>query len=216
MTGISLSPKVRRGALVVMDLQNPVSTTIVFQYNPESMTRTLQPQFMESGDSTDFVRLRGAPVETMRLDVEIDATDQLASGDPVAHRLGIHPQLAQLELLLYPKSRLITFNNIQLAAGSLEIIPPAAPLTFLVWGEYRVVPVRITDMSITEEQHDPALNPVRARVGLGLRVLSYNDLPSDGRGYHAFLTHQIAQEALATLRGAGNAANLVPSLNLSL
>jgi hypothetical protein len=203
MTGLTSSPKVRKAALVSVELQNPASTAIVFQYNPESVSRTLQPQFMGdgSGDTQDFVRLRGAPVETMQLEVEIDATDHLASGDAVAHQAGIHPQLAQLEMLLYPKSSLVAFNTQRLMAGSMEILPPAAPMTFLVWGLRRVVPVRLTDLSVTEEQHDPDLNPIRARVSLGLRVLSYNDLPLNGPGYNVFVAHQMAKEAMATMRG---------------
>lgn len=217
MTGLTASPKVRKAALVAMELQNPASTAIVFQYNPESVSRTLQPQFMAegSGDTTDFVRLRGAPIETMRLEVEIDATDHLAEGDPIAHQAGIHPQLAQLEMLLYPKSSLVTWNSERLMAGSMEILPPAAPMTFLVWGMKRVIPVRLTELSVTEEQHDPDLNPIRARVSLGLRVLSYNDLPINGPGYNVFIAHQMAKEALATMRGAVSGASVLGgSVNL--
>jgi len=211
MTGLSSTPKLRKAALVVMDLQNPASTAIVFQYNPETMTRSLQPQFSgESAvDTTDYARVKGAPVETMRLEVEIDATDYLASGDAVSNQVGIHPQLAQLELLLYPKSALIAWNNVQINAGSLEILPPAAPMTFLVWGPRRVIPVRLTEVSVTEEQHDPDLNPIRAKISLGLRVLSYNDLPNGGPGYYAFIAHQVAKEGLATMRGVTSASSVL-------
>jgi hypothetical protein len=211
MTGLPSSPKLRKAALVVMELLDPSSSAIVFQYNPETVTRTLQPQFMAegAGDTTDYARLKGAPVETMRLDIEIDATDYLASGDAVTNEVGIYPQLAQLELLLYPKSALVTWNNIQINAGSLEILPPAAPLTFLVWGMKRVIPVRLTEFSVTEEQHDANLNPIRAKVSLGLRVLSYNDLPNGGPGYYAFIAHQVAKEGLATMRGVVSAAGVL-------
>lgn len=211
MTGLTSSPKLRKAALVVMELQNAASSAIVFQYNPESVTRTLQPQFMTegAGDLTDYARLKGAPVETMRLDVEIDATDDLASGDAISKEVGIHPQLAQLELLLYPKSSLVSWNSAQVNAGSLEILPPAAPLTFLVWGMKRVIPVRLTEFTITEEQHDPDLNPIRAKVNLGLRVLSYNDLPNGGPGYYTFIAHQVAKEGLAMMRGVASAGSVL-------
>ena len=211
MTGLPSSPKLRKAALVVMELQDPSSSAIVFQYNPETVTRTLQPQFMSegAGDTTDYARLKGAPVETMRLEVEIDATDYLASGDVISNEVGIYPQLAQLELLLYPKSSLVSWNNTQINAGSLEILPPAAPMTFLVWGLKRVIPVRLTEFSITEELHDPNLNPIRAKVSLGLRVLSYNDLPNGGPGYYAFIAHQVAKEGLATMRGAAGVASVL-------
>lgn len=208
MTGLTSSPKLRKAALVSMDLQNPVSKAIVFQYNPETLTRSFQPQFMsEGGDATDYVRIKGAPIETMRLEVEIDATDKLGAAEDVAHKVGILPQLAQLELLLYPKSELVAWNTSRLMAGSLEILPPAAPMTFLVWGMKRVIPVRLTELSVTEEQHDPDLNPIRARVSLGLRVLSYNDLPANGPGYNAFFAHQMAKEALATMQGMMSGAS---------
>ena len=217
MTGLSSTPKLRKAALVAMDLQNPSSTAIVFQYNPETVTRSLQPQFAGEGaaDTTDYVRLRGAPIETFRLDVEIDATDDLAAGDPIAQQVGIHPQLAQLELLLYPTSALVTWNNNQINAGSLEILPPAAPLTFLVWGMKRVVPVRLTEFSITEEQHDANLNPIRAKVSLGLRVLSYNDLPNGGPGYYTFIAHQAEKESLAVMRGVIGAATVLGGVRLT-
>jgi hypothetical protein len=211
MTGLSSSPKLRKAALVVMDLQNPVSSAIVFQYNPETMSRSLQPQFTGegAGDTTDYARVKGAPIETMQLEVEIDATDHLAAGDVISDQFGIHPQLAQLELLLYPRSALVAWNNVQINAGSLEILPPAAPMTFLVWGLKRVIPVRLSEFSVKEEQHDANLNPIRAKVSLGLRVLSYNDLPNGGPGYYAFIAHQVAKEGLATMRGAANAAAIL-------
>jgi hypothetical protein len=211
MTGLTSSPKVRKAALVVMDLVDPASTAIVFQYNPENVTRTLQPQNTPegAGDAADFARVRGAPIETVRLEVEIDATDDLADGDGITQQVGIYPQLAQLELLLYPKSTQVALNTGLVMAGSLEILPPAAPLTFLVWGLKRVVPVRLTEFSVTEEAHDPSLNPIRAKVSLTLRVLSYNDLPSGGPGYYAFIAHQVAKEGLAAMRGVISASSVI-------
>jgi len=41
----------------------------------------------------------------------------------------------------------------------------------------RVVPVRVTEFSLTEEAFDPQLNPIRAKLSIGLRVLSVEDLP---------------------------------------
>jgi hypothetical protein len=92
-----------------------------------------------------------------------------------------------------------------LAAGTIEIIPPDAPLTLFIWGAKRILPVRITDFSITEEAHDQALNPIRAKVGLGLRVLSYNDLSITDPGYYIFMAHQIVKE---TLGNAGVTSDL--------
>jgi hypothetical protein len=211
MTGLSSSPKLHKGALVLLDPQNPVSTAIIFQYNPEFVTRRLQSQGVGegAGDNSEFNRVRGAPIETLDLEVEIDATDQLASGDAIAEQVGIYPQLAQLELLLYPKVSQIIMNNAQLSAGSIEIIPPEGPVLLLVWGLKRVVPVRLNGLSIREEQHDPSLNPIRARVGLNLRALSYNDLPAGSAAYNTFIAHQVVKEGLATMRGIVGAAGIL-------
>lgn len=199
------SPRVLKGALVGLDPLNPVASVVVFQYNPETVTRTLQAQAAgEGGARSEAMRLRGAPVETIKMDVEIDATDKLEEGDGLTSSLGIHPQLAALEMLLYPKSALVVANTVLMALGTLEVLPPVGPLTLLVWGLKRVLPVRLTEFSVTEEAYDPGLNPIRARVSLGMRVLSYNDLSLTNPGYSLFVVHQIAKEALAVIGSVGN------------
>jgi hypothetical protein len=199
------SPRIIKGALVGIDLFNPLASVIVFQYNPETVTRTLQAQASgDGGARSEAMRLKGAPIETIKIDVEIDAADQLETGTGTAGILGVHPQLAALEMLLYPGSALVIANTILLAAGMVEIVPPVAPFTLLVWGPKRVLPVRLTEFSITEELHDPSLNPIRAKVSLGLRVLSYNDLSITHPGYYVFLTHHIVKETMATIGSVSN------------
>src|SRR5688572_9267297 len=207
MSSFPGSPHLVKGALVGLDLFNPLASIAVFQYNPDTVTRTLQPQAAgEGGARAEAMRLRGAPVETIKMDVEIDATDQLETAESTATKLGIYPQLSALEMLLYPKSALVIANTVLMALGTLEIVPPIGPFTLLVWGLKRVVPVRLTDLTITEEAHDVALNPIRARAALGLRVLSYNDLSLTNPGYYIFLAHQITKEVFATIGSVGNAA----------
>jgi hypothetical protein len=199
------SPKTIKGAIIGFDLFNPLASVIVFQYNPDTMTRTLRAQGSgEGGARSEAMRLKGAPVETIKIDVEIDATDQLERADTLATTLGIYPQLSALEMLLYPKSALVIANAVLMATGNLEIVPPVAPFTLLVWGLKRVLPVRLTDLSITEEAYDTGLNPIRAKVSLGLRVLSYNDLSLTDPGYYLFLTHQIVKETMATIGSISN------------
>jgi hypothetical protein len=205
MSSFSGSPRVTKGALVGIDLFNPLSSVIVFQYNPDTVTRTLQPQTAGEGAArSEAMRLKGAPVETIKLDVEIDATDQLEKAEGLAVSTGIYPQLSALEMLVYPKSALVIANTVLLALGTLEIVPPIGPFTVLIWGLKRVVPVRLTEFSITEEAHDVSLNPIRAKVSLGLRVLSYNDLSITNPGYWVFLTHQIVKETMATIGSVSN------------
>jgi len=205
MTGFPGSPRTVRGALVGVDPMNPLASLVVFQYNPDEMTRTLQARApgggagASGGARNEALRLSGAPIENITLAVEIDAADQLAAGDPLAGALGIYPQLSSLEMLLYPKSATVIANTVLALAGTVELIPAEAPLTLLIWGIKRVVPVRLTQFSITEQAYDPGLNPIRARVALGLRVLSYSDLPLTNPGYYVFLAHQVTKEVMATV-----------------
>lgn len=201
MSGFPGSPRLLKGALIGIDPANPVASVILFQYNPHTLTRTLQSQSAGSqgGARAEVTRLKGAPQETINLEAMIDATDQLEAGDDTALGLGIHPQLAALEMLLYPKSSLVVANTMLMAAGTIEVIPPVAPFTLFIWGAKRVLPVRLNDFRVTEEAHDPNLNPVRARVNLGLRVLSYSDFPISHPGFHVFMAHQVVKETMATI-----------------
>jgi hypothetical protein len=210
MTSTAFGPRLLKGALVGIDPFNPLASVIVFQYNPETVTRTLQVQAAGGHDTdrSEALRLRGAPIENIKLDVEIDATDKLDAADPIASSMGVYPELSALEMLLYPKSALVITNTALTALGTIEIIPPTAVFTVLVWGAKRVLPVRLTDFSITEDAHDGNLNPIRAKVSLGLRVLSYNDLPLDHPGYHMFLAHQVLKETMATIGSTNNLAAL--------
>jgi hypothetical protein len=209
MTSFPGSPRLLKGALVALDPFNPLASVIAFQYNPAQLTRTLAARGpREGGDRGEAMRLAGAPTETFKLDVEIDATDQLERGE--ARDVGIHPQLAALEMLLYPKSAVVVANTVLSAAGSIEVIAPEAPLTVLVWGKRRVMPVRITGFTVTEDEYDERLNPIRAKVSLDLQVLTYSDLSISNPGYHLYLAHQVAKEAMAVAGSVSSASALVP------
>jgi hypothetical protein len=193
------TPRPLKGALVALRLPDPTPQVIAFQYNPQSLARTLEAQSQGGGEGggSDAFRLTGAPVETIKLEAEIDAVDQLDAGSATAAELGLHPQLAMLELLVYPSSALVIANTILLAVGTIEVIPPQGPIVLFIWGPKRILPVRITEFSVTEEAFDPRLNPIRAKVSLGLRVLSYNDLARTSPFYHLFLAHHVTKEAIA-------------------
>jgi hypothetical protein len=202
-------PRVISGAIVGIDPTDPKPLVIIFQYNPDSLSRTLQPQMgAEGGDKTEALRLKGAPVETIKVDIELNAADQLDRDEPTARELGLYPVLSALEMLVYPRAQRIITNTQLLALGTIEILPPVAPLTVFVWGPKRALPVKLTEFSITEEAHDLKLNPIRAKVALGLRVLSYNDLPLSHPGYSLFLSHQVAKEAMARIGGSGSLADV--------
>jgi hypothetical protein len=162
------------------------------------------------GDRSEALRIKGPPVETIKLEAEIDATDQLEVADrgSDAAQLGIHPHLAALETMIYPTSGELQANNALQAGGTLEIVPMQSPLALFVWSKHRVVPVRITEFSVTEEAFDPSLNPIRAKVSLGLRVLSVDDLGFAHRGGSLFMSYLRNKEALAGRAPAGTLANL--------
>jgi hypothetical protein len=211
------SPRILKGALVGLNPVIPIPNVIVFQYNPETMTRKLEARATGGGEGSDrseAFRLTGPPKETITFSAEMDAADQLERGDPLAVVAGIAPALAALELMLYPKSATIIGNAILAQAGSLEIIPPEAPMTLFVWGLRRVIPVRLTGFSITEDAFDTALNPIRAKLDLSLQVLSTADLKPAHRGYSMFVAHQIAKEILGTANLASSISTIGSGLKL--
>ena len=212
MTSFPGSPRVLKGAIVLLD---PVTFTllpngvIALQYNPDSLTRTLKVKgATEGGDRSEALRLTGPPVETIKLDAEIDATDQLEIVDDTALQYGIFPQLAALETLIYPPSATLQGNFTLAQQGTMEIVPMLAPMSLFAWSASRVVPVRITDFSITEEAFDPALNPIRAKVSLGLRVMSTDDLGFTHRGGTIFVSYLRARETLAKLAATSSLSSL--------
>jgi hypothetical protein len=207
MTGLSASPRLIKGGIVLIDPgTSAVLRIIALQYNPDTLTRTLQVQATGGeGDRLEALRLKGPPNESIKLEAEIDATDQLEFPDNnrTTTELGIFPQLAALETLVYPTTGELQSANSLAQSGTLEIAPAESPLTLFVWSRTRVLPVRVTDFSITEEAFDPALNPIRAKVSLGMRVLSVNDLGFSHKGGSLFMAYLQNKEQLATrLQGA--------------
>ena len=179
------------------------------------MTRRLEARAATSGgDQSETLRLSGPPKETITLSVEIDATDQLEQADPLATANGIYPTLAALEIMLYPRSPLVVANTVLSLVGTIEILPMEGPLVLFVWGAQRVLPVRISSYSVSEEAYDPLLNPTRASVELSLSVLTYQDFGPLHPGHHLFLAHQMAKEVMASLNVSNSAQNIVEGLRL--
>jgi hypothetical protein len=196
-----ISPRLQRGAIVSLDATTGIPMGIIhLQYNPESITRSLKPQTVaDEPDRTEVLRLKGPPIETIKCTAEIDATDQLEAGDANAINFGIQPQLAALELLVYPSSIRLIANEVLTLIGTLEILPMESALTLFVWSKTRITPVRITDVDITEEAFDPQLNPIRAKVSLGMRVLNVNDVGFLNPAGALYMVYQIEKEVLSLL-----------------
>ena len=180
-----------------------VQSVIALQYTPDTLSRTLQIQSTPGGQDgvrVDALRLRGPAVETIKVEAELDATDQLEfpTQYPLATQFGLHPQLAQLEMLINPSVETLLADDAMANAGTLEIIPLEQPITLFVWSRSRVVPVRLTDFSVTEEAFDVQLNPIRAKVSLGLRVLTIDDFAFDSPGGQLFMAYLTSKESLAS------------------
>jgi hypothetical protein len=202
MSSFPNSPKLIKGGLVLVDADTAqVLRIISLQYNSDTLTRTLQVQTTggQQNDRIEPVRFKGPAVETFKLEADVDATDQLEFPDqnPAAGQFGIQPQLALLESLVQPTAAQLSAVDSQASSGTLEIAPMLAPLALFVWSKSRIVPVKVTEFSITEEAFDPALNPIRAKVSLGLRVMSIDDLGFSSKGGNLFMTYLQGKERLA-------------------
>jgi hypothetical protein len=197
------SPKLVRGGLVQVDpTSGSVLRVITLQYNPDTLTRTLQIQGIgDNGERSEVLRLKGPAVETIKVEAELDATDQLEdpNNNPNAVQFGLHPQISALESLLNPSVSDLIDQDSLAQSGTLEIAPAEAPLALFVWSAQRVLPVRVTEFSVTEEAFDSNLNPIRAKVSLGLRVLNVDDLPVTHRGSTLFLSYLQRKQTLAAL-----------------
>jgi hypothetical protein len=207
MTGLRRSPRLTRAGLVLIDPQSgSILRLITLQYTPEKLTRSLAVKAQaDDGDRSRALRIAGPAVETFQIEAELDATDQLEfpESHPAAVDAGLFPQLTALEALVYPTTSQLQSRNSMAAAGTLEIAPMEAPLALFVWSRHRIVPVRVTELSITEEGFDPTLNPVFAKISLGLRVLSVDDLGFQHRGGSLFMAYLAAKEGLAKKSTSG-------------
>jgi hypothetical protein len=209
MSSFPNSPYILKGGIVLLDpTTGQVQRIIVLQYNPDTLTRSFQVQAVSEGsDRSEALRLKGPPVETFKVEAEIDATDQLETAQVDNNRTiidyGIHPQISVLEAIVYPKSAEAQANFTLSQTGTLEIMPMEAPLTLFVWSSKRILPVRLTEFSVTEEAFDTKLNPLRAKVSLGMRTLSYDDLGFATKGGSLFLAYQQQKERMAALSAAG-------------
>jgi hypothetical protein len=217
MTAHPQAPFVVRGGFVFLDPDTGrVQRVIPFQYNPDSLTRTLQVQGAgdEQGDRLEALRLKGPPQESYKFEAELDAIDQLdkPGEHPLEAAHGLYPMLSALELGIYPTSDQLRQENASANDGILEIAPIEAPLMLLVLGAKRVLPVRITELSITEEAFDTALNPIRAKVSVGVRVLTVDDVGFEHKAGRLYLRHHQRKEQFAAMVNHGPSAVGNPEL----
>lgn len=213
-----VSPRVMKGGIVMLDPDTGIPRgTIMLQYNPDTLTRRLQPQSVgEQADRSEILRLKGPPIETISVAAEIDATDQLAApvDNPLAISFGIQPQLSALEMLVYPSSVDLIVNEALTLLGTIEILPMESPLAVFVWNPKRITPVRINSIEIAEEAFDTNLNPIRAKVTLDMRVLNVNDTGFLNPAGALYMVYQIEKEALAIANAIQTFGTLAGTVSL--
>lgn len=190
--------KLVRGALATV-VRNQIDTLVAFQYNPESIKRSVTPQ-MGAGDSSDHSnesRFTDAPTQRISFTAYFDAADALEKGDSVAVQSGIGPQLALLERLVYPLRSQIEDRDRERNSGVMEVVALTAPSFILIWGPKRAIPVRISQLEITEEAFDGNLNPIRASIAISVDVQTYAQRTPDDDDYRRFGAYHTRLERLS-------------------
>jgi hypothetical protein len=221
---------VMRGALIEYgsDFLGPLPNVVLFQFNPETLTRTLQiPPRPTNGASRETNQAGEPSIEKISFKAQFSAADGLNSGNVLARTMGVGPRLAALEQMVHPSSKLSGAIGAALEAvggalglgggsdsGARQPIPRENyPRILFIWGPFRVLPVIIESMSITEQQYDFLLNPVQAEVNIGLVVNAIDKCSDDRIAKGALDYSNLAKEAQAILNLANTAsqvAELIP------
>jgi hypothetical protein len=171
--------------------------------------------------------VQGQPGETFGFTLSMDSNDDIANGNPVTGAIaevsGVYSRIAALEMLLYPSGSttggLLGMVSALGSAGSMlgggpsgvtTALPQSTmPVVLFIWGIGRIVPVRVTALTITEKIFDAALNPVHAEAQITLRVLTPTELvAAQSTGDVLANLASIAYTYTFTLRQALAVANL--------
>lgn len=173
----------------------PIPDVIVFQYNPAELSRSLQQRRAPTCGTgevsqTEAFRVDGPPNESITLKAEFDGDDMAMDGSPVTPLVGVRASLAALELLLYSKDQQ-DFSSILAGSGSMNVPPDVLPVVLFVWGPGRVLPVRLTALTIREQEFDLLLNPIRAEVDMTLEILKRLPPNDPARGVYDYTEKQM-------------------------
>jgi hypothetical protein len=226
-SGFTGSPQIKKGAFVQLaeTLGIPLPNIVPFQFNPAKMTRSLKPWNPLQVDENNRGQLAPAaqpfdPEETINLTLELDAADHLEQDQVIANNFGIQDRIAALEAMVFagqtPLGQLVALAA-SLLAGPQPPARPTVPVTFLVWGLGRIVPVRITQYSIEEQLFLPSLRPIQATVTVSLQVLTPEafkciDTPSVTLAKAAYSFYRAQQTVLALLNIVDSADELLAIL----
>lgn len=217
-----------RGALIEYgsDFLAPISNIVVFQFNPESLTRSIQvPARNTTVTARETSQAGEPPVERVTISAAFSASDALNDNNDLARQFGVGPQLAALEKMVYPAS-----TNTGLIGAAIDAIGDAIagalgdgatqpiprepqPRILFIWGRTRALPVIIESMTITEQQYDYQLNPVEAQVSIGLAVVPPSQCSDDVIGKGALEFTNLNKDSQASKNNANTvslAADLIP------
>jgi len=190
------APRVLKGAFVQLERSSAQPRVIGFQYNPEKLLRRID----ESRQSRGRASPAESPREVITCTLELDATDALERPDdhPEVGEHGIYPTLSALELLMRPRETAGRRSWLQRLFGAR---PDPGAIVLFVWGAKRVVPVRLTRLTVDESLHSPELVPLRASVKVAMQVLRAEDFPRghwgrDIAARHATMLKDLAGRAL--------------------
>ena len=186
-----------KGALIAYDPETQQSgDRVKFQYNPEQLSRTLTPTYKKDEEGKLFI---GAPGEKIDLTIKLQAIDLMVAkskkNDLDAAGRGLYAQLAQLELLVYPESSAISKYQQELTSGTKGTVPASAKPLMFQWGARRLLPVRLTSVTVTETLFNIALSPIVATVKLDMQIESITD--ATGLTYDLLFQHVQDMESLA-------------------
>jgi len=223
-----------KGALIEYGsgLVGPIPNIVIFQFNPETVTRTIQIPNRRlttgsGGASLEAHQGGEPPVETVSVVAKFSAADKLNDNNILARAVGIGPQLAALEKMVFPGGKISGLIGAALDAigdavfgGSSKKKGPEKPIPrqkypriLFIWGLTRVLPVTIESMTITEEQYDSLLNPIQAEVNIGLAITPVSNCSDDEIGKGAYQYSSMAKEVLAMsnlVNTAGQIMDLIP------
>ena len=217
-------PYLLRGALIEYgsDFLGPLPNVVIFQFNPETLTRNIQIPPRPTGVSSRETSQAGdIPVEKITLTAHFNAADQLNTNNPLARAFGIGPWLAALEKMVHPAGKISGLIGKAIDAigdaishggkkNPRQPIPREKyPRILFIWGLTKVLPVIIESMSITERQYDFLLNPIQAEVSLGLAVMTIDPCSDDKVAKGAIEYSNLAKEAQAILNLANTAQQTV-------
>jgi hypothetical protein len=216
-----------KGAMIeyASDFLGPLPNVVIFQFNPESLTRTIQIPPRPTGGSARETTQAGEPsVEKISFKAQFSAADGMGTGNLLARTMGVGPRLAALEKMVHPAGPLSSLigaaidvigNAVGAGGGDARQKIPREkyPRILFIWGPFRILPVVIESMAITELQYDYLLNPILADVQLSLAVNQIDNCSDDVVGKGALEYSNLAKEAQAILNLANTveqAAELIP------